>query len=233
MLIDEIVIKNLRAGDKNALEKVYNTYHPLYHYLYVQIVFNEQWAHSQLPLFYQEIYEKVPSLADDGVFDRWSIRLLIKHATAFLHSKEEFRSLTDEETHDILKKRYPNHTIIKYLDDDQDFVSVLSILYHVKSSDIGKLYNYQTYAVKLAKRNAEKVLSKMYTANYFEEYKAIFLSHYGDGQSFDDISRSITYVDRSHISKNQISGPLKGLVGFVLIVALIVVVVWLINSIKG
>ncbi len=233
MLIDEIVIKNLRAGDKSALEKVFDIYQPLYHYLYVQIVFNEQWVRSQLPLFYQEIYEKVPSLADDGAFERWSIRLLIKHATAFLHSKEEFSSLTDDEIHDILKKQYPNHTIIKYLDNDQDFIGVLSIIYHIKSSDIGKLYNYQTYAVKIAKRNAEKVLTKMYTANYYEEYKTIFLSHYGDGQSFDDISQSITFIDRSQASKNQISGPLKNLIGFVLIAALIIVVVWFINSIKG
>ncbi len=233
MIISERVIKDLRSGKKEALEEVFLIYEPLYHFLYAQIVFNEKWVNQQMPLFYQEMYQKIANLSDDCLFEKWSLRLLVKHAQVFLHDRDELKGMNDDEIHDILKEQYHSFPVIKYLDDDENLIGVLSLIYHLPCSFISKLFNYKKYSVFLAKKNVQRVINKTFPNDSMGEYKKAFLDKYDGGLSFEDVSKDIVFEDRSVLNKNYISGPIRTLIIVIVVVIIIISVFWLIHGLKG
>lgn len=217
MIVEERVIQNARRGEKEAFQLIFSTYHPLFRYFFTYLLRNEKWVKEQLPIFYQELYQKLPSLQDDCNFEKWAMRLIYKQVRLFFAQMDQYKSLEKNDLLEVLDAKYPFVLFDTHLDRNQEFIMVCTRLYALPLSFLTQMLGESKSEWMYLKKQAETTLNHEYCNDFLPSFKEQFLLHYDVQYTFEDLCGSIHFTLRTRESENRIQGPLKTLILFVAI----------------
>ncbi len=224
MIIKERIVANLRKGDKNALEEIYNKYHPLYRFYFTYLLRNEKWVDDILPNFYNTLYIKIYELNDNYNFEFWSLMIIKKMSRDFFKSEERFTDLSPLDIQEILEAEYKFDSFIPPLDTLQSTISVFTHIYNLSISNTGKLLDKENSTIFLGKKTAYKELSDFYYNDWYNKLENAFLLNFDIKNSFNEISTNIEFKEKNPGSELKMQGNLKSMIIFVITIILLVLI---------
>ena len=224
MIIKEEVIVNLRKGKKEALQEIYNVYHPLYIFYLKYLLRNDQWVQELVMSFYRVLYNDIDKLEDNYNFEFYSLMLIKKMVRTFFKESERFSKLSKIDIEEILSIDYPYSSFEEDLDLEETLILLFIDIYNQSNSTIGRLLDLDDSKVSSIRRKAKKTLYE----NYQDEWKNQFVTKFNSLQiisiSFDKLTNDLEFVDREIQKENKIQGSLKSLILFFIVIAMILVI---------
>lgn len=223
MLIKEEYIARLRLGEKEALEEVYNVYNPLYCFYIKYLVRNDEWVDSLVASFYNDLYNKINELKDNYNFEMWSLMLIKKSVRNFFKANERFSNLSSSDIEEILSIEYPFNKYDENLENIEYVVTILSYIYGISNSVIGRLMDKEDSHIASIKRKTKKILQEEYNDEWISIIKNNFIN-LNNNYSFNKVSSNIEFISKKGSSDTKIQGTLKSLLIFFLIIVVIVII---------